>query len=620
MRSSPLAKDAYIFAGEINALRSDARGSTTLLAHQTLGKLALPTNPSDGNTATFDINGTNVVVRFKNTLAAANDVKIGADAAATMINLWNFLTNPQITNSNQIAAASGDQVLLGYLTYNIITTTLYLHTTNKTVNPIVTSFTCSTNVSSGVYTANTMALFVHGGTVYVNGTQVKFAGGLTPTVTAPSSHPRIDVLTIDNSGTLAWTTGSENASPVVPTYPDNKIPIIELYNVVGETLLLDNENQTSGQGYIQYDVRGITNLPFIPSALPYGLIPKADATYDLGSSGDRFKDVYAQTYHGDGSLLSGINSSILTTPLVAAEAISAGQPVTAFLTPVSNIGFDTQTVFATSATSTTTSFTVANNSNRLLVVLYMSQNSGVDISAATYNGVSMTKSVTDTSSGSRKTGIFTLVAPATGANNLVVTAGSSGAVSVWVFSYYNVSQSGAVGATAHIGDSNASFSLTANNALSVLVGVKYSTSAFSGSGFAVHGLTDGIATARAGDSGVLGPTPGSATWTGTGSFSGCAIEICVDMTSATYQAWLAGSNNGATFAGTFVGFAFNSPSAGQSCTIITAGLVSGLTSLSPGAGYYLADTRGTISSSAGTTTKKVGIAITPTQLIVTNIW
>jgi hypothetical protein len=134
---------------------------------------------------------------------------------------------------------------------------------NKNVNGAnspLTSFNITTTVTSGSWTANPMALYVEDGTYYIAGTRYLFTGGLTPTVTAPSSHPRIDVLTINTSGTLAWTTGTENASPSAPAYPAGNIPICELYNVVSETALYDTENQQSGEGYIYNDVRpALTN-------------------------------------------------------------------------------------------------------------------------------------------------------------------------------------------------------------------------------------------------------------------------------------------------------------------------------------------------------------------------
>ena len=145
--------------------------------------------------------------------------------------------------------------LINYMNWSLSGTSIVASSYNSILYAPATSFSASTTATGGSYTANTLKLYVEPGVVYVNGTEVYFAGGSTPAVTAPSSHPRIDVLTLDNTGTLAWTTGTENASPSAPTYPANKLPICELYNVVSETALYDNANQTSGQGYILNDVR-----------------------------------------------------------------------------------------------------------------------------------------------------------------------------------------------------------------------------------------------------------------------------------------------------------------------------------------------------------------------------
>ncbi len=70
----------------------------------------------------------------------------------------------------------------------------------------------------------------------------------------------------------------------------------------------------------------------------------------------------------------------------------------------------------------------------------------------------------------------------------------------------------------------------------------------------------------------------------------------------------------------FLGFALNSPTLGQSTTIQTSGVVTGLSGLIPGADYYLSDTPGAISTSPGSNTRKIGVAISTTSLLITNIW
>src|SRR5205085_39849 len=101
---------------------------------------------------------------------------------------------------------------------------------------------------------------------------------------APASNPRIDIVTADSSGTLAITQGSENASPVAPAYPTNKVVICEVYNVVAETGIYDYENQQTSQGYIYNDVRNITQPVYIASEsqIAPGIITNASLSAAVG--------------------------------------------------------------------------------------------------------------------------------------------------------------------------------------------------------------------------------------------------------------------------------------------------------------------------------------------------
>ncbi len=98
-----------------------------------------------------------------------------------------------------------------------------------------------------------LTLQVSDGTAIILGTTVKFAGGNSGSFTAPSSDPRIDLLSIDDSGTLNITTGVEAASPVAPDYPTDEFVIAEVFNRVGQTSI-KNEDDASN-GFIQRDAR-----------------------------------------------------------------------------------------------------------------------------------------------------------------------------------------------------------------------------------------------------------------------------------------------------------------------------------------------------------------------------
>jgi hypothetical protein len=295
MKSFKLVSGALGQPGQYNTLVDDAKGASALLAHQQLGAFALGTNPSNAQTLTFTVNGTGIVLTGKTgSIANPGEFKIVGTAALTLANVMNLLQNPWLTNANQIALTLANQQLLAYIGVSLSGTTITVYSLNTTISASLTSFSGSTTFTSGSYTAQTMELYVEPGTYYINGTQVKFAGGSTPLVTAPVSNPRIDLLTIDNTGTLAWTTGSENVSPVPPTYPTyTKVPICELYNVVGETALYDFANQQSGQGYIQADVRSFPDVITDFTNISQDFIPDADNTRNLGSNAKQFNTIYS---------------------------------------------------------------------------------------------------------------------------------------------------------------------------------------------------------------------------------------------------------------------------------------------------------------------------------------
>ena len=70
----------------------------------------------------------------------------------------------------------------------------------------------------------------------------------------------------------------------------------------------------------------------------------------------------------------------------------------------------------------------------------------------------------------------------------------------------------------------------------------------------------------------------------------------------------------------FIGFATAAADSGDPVDVIINGIVPGLSSLTVGGFYYLSDTFGAISTTPGTNTRKVGIAMSDTELLITNIW
>ena len=298
-------------ASQHNDRRDDSRASSFLFAHQMLGSLALSTVPTNGQVVPIVINGTTITITAVTSIGStANNVLIGGSAAAFVTNLVNFLRRPDQTTSTQVAASGANQTLLQYVgwAWPGSSTNIVPFSLNKNVNGIanaLTSFNITgITVTSGTWTAKTLALYVEDGTYYIGGVRYFFLGGATGTVTAPVSNPRIDVLTIDNTGALNWTTGTENASPSAPAYPANQVPLVELYNVVSETILTDLENQQNGQGYISNDVRPSMSYGIPFGAVPDSILPAATNTYSLGSSSYEWENIYGQAIYNNGSLVA----------------------------------------------------------------------------------------------------------------------------------------------------------------------------------------------------------------------------------------------------------------------------------------------------------------------------
>lgn len=127
-----------------------------------------------------------------------------------------------------------------------------------------------------------LTVYVEAGKVYINGTLVEYAGGNSPSFTAPATNPRIDVLSINSSGTLVRTAGTEAASPVAPSVPSGEMPICQVYNKVGQTQIYDTD-QGASKGYIYKDIRSFLTLPKVQTIQSF-----TTTNSDLGSSTTRF--------------------------------------------------------------------------------------------------------------------------------------------------------------------------------------------------------------------------------------------------------------------------------------------------------------------------------------------
>jgi hypothetical protein len=121
-----------------------------------------------------------------------------------------------------------------------------------------------------------LTLRVTAGVANVGGTVVKYAGGNTPTFTAPSTNPRIDIVTIDSTGTIAITQGTEAGSPSAPAYPSDKIVIAEVYLRTSTTAIRNTDSGSGG-----YIVRDARPLALVSQAAPAGFGSGADGVVNM---------------------------------------------------------------------------------------------------------------------------------------------------------------------------------------------------------------------------------------------------------------------------------------------------------------------------------------------------
>lgn len=412
-----------------------------------------------------------------------------------------------------------------------------------------------------------MTVKIFPGFASVAGIMIKYAGGNSPTFTAPVSNPRIDLVYINKSGAIAITAGTEAASPVAPTYPTVGVVLAEIYLRVGATAIYDVD--TPGQAYVYNDAR-----PVVSGA--------SNAFRQVGS-------------------LAAIDGSVTPVPVAMqsdgfvapsdADGGSALQKFVGFMTDVLTGFFPTFKYVASTVNTTPQSLTIPAGTNLLLIVTAGEYGAGSLPTGYTFNGVAMTAGATASNSGENEKMWYlplgTLASPLTA--NLVRTGGSiEGQVALV---YDNVDQASPIQAT---GTSSAGSDplLTVTGAYNTIVCTTGGGNpvSVSNAGFTQRYFNDGVSGVKLG-----------------GDFQ-AAGNVTVVF-----------GNGGATTHG--IAVALKTATSGVSVpqgTMVMSGIMSGFTGLTPGADYYVSNTAGTISTTAGTTVIKCGKALSATELLIVN--
>ena len=207
MRSSQVVPGQGGLAQQYVNLRHDARGGGNLLVHQQLGAIALPTNPTNGETLTLTINGTAIVITFVtgSVGTTAGNVLIQSTAALTAAALAAFLNQPQTTTANAVALSTADQQLVSYLSWPLSGTTITPCSSNTSLYGPLSSFSASTTVTGASWTAQTHAALRRArrrlcqrharhllGRLYAHGDRTKQPSADRCSLDRYFGHPRVD--------------------------------------------------------------------------------------------------------------------------------------------------------------------------------------------------------------------------------------------------------------------------------------------------------------------------------------------------------------------------------------------------------------------------------------------
>lgn len=341
---------------------------------------------------------------------------------------------------------------------------------------------------------------------------------------------------------------------------------------------------------------------------------------------------------GEKVLASDLNANFTALQLaravtfVATETIATNAAVAPTLYQSSQIGIDT---FGTAA-STSSSITIAANSNRVLILAVMGAgSSGTGTNPAiTWNGAGQTIAnhgdFVGAGNNHYEISYSVVIAPVTGTHTFSVTS-TWGTSRIWWWSLYNCAQSATGLNTAFNGVQGGtalSISGTAVNNGSLFLGFMGSFGAAapvspSGNVYnanAATGTSTGYAKADSGVSTII-PLGTTMTLAHTGSASTNYVSQIIEIVpfAAPVDAVQNASSAAVNTRLPCIGFANAGSTVGANIDVIVEGVVTGFTGLLSGATYYLNDTNGTIGQVAGSQSRKIGIAISSTKLLMSLI-
>lgn len=331
-------------------------------------------------------------------------------------------------------------------------------------------------------------------------------------------------------------------------------------------------------------------------------------------------------YAISGTCVGGSSGSTpaFTFTMAAGATMSANTPVYEALS-ASSIAYDNSAEIENVATGFNLSLTVGTAGNAVVLGTVTCPSAVATGITATFGGSSMTllkDSTIPSTSGHQY--VYIITNPTTGGANFSASYTGGTTCQAAAASYTGVVQSTTPDAmVTATGSSGTTFS----GSVTTVANGAWVVSLMGGaSGSAVTGGTN--FTRRTGfEHNVIGDTNGQITPAGSVSVSATGSSqnwslVMVSLAPITGPQFTL-FNTSSAASGTangFLGFLTAGVSSGATATVQVGGILSGFSGLSQDSFYYLNDTTGTIGTSAGTVTRKVGIAVTTTSLLITNNW
>jgi hypothetical protein len=217
----------------------------------------------------------------------------------------------------------------------------------------------------------------------------------------------------DSSGTLSPYSSVQLLSPIVPSVVSN-------FTATPTRMLSWNPSVESGGSISQYSIERCVGV----GCSNFSQIATTSGTSYLDNSAASGTTYNYRARAQDANNLYGPYSVVATASIPAYfdNAADGGN----------NGG---------STTSLTYAYTVGTNSNRLLLVSIVGDSSADDISSVKYAGASMTLVTKVKTPSDRWHYLYYLLAPASGANNITITAASAHYLISEASSWYNIAQS-----------------------------------------------------------------------------------------------------------------------------------------------------------------------------------